>query len=131
MSNTITNVPEFFALSTQPNVVFDVICNGTVSVNLTVAAGSASPAIVQLNGATQGTVTAGNTQTVSFAAVNGDSVTVLTNSGVYVSPNDITGTVEFIAAATPTPTAPPTPTPPSDQMMKIHCGLGVGIYLEN
>jgi hypothetical protein len=110
MSNKSEASPVIFALSTQPTVVFDVICNGTVSVNLTVAGGSASPAIVQLNGATQGTVTAGNTQTVNFAAVNGDSVTVLTNSGVYVSPSDIAGTVEFIAAATPTPTAPPNPT---------------------
>ena len=112
MSNISESSPEFFALSTQPTVVFDVVCTGTASVNITVAGGSASSAFVYKNASLQGTITAGNTQLVSFAVSNGDTVTIQTASGVYVSPSDITGTVEFIApaTATPSPSASPIPT---------------------
>ena len=109
MSNTSESSPVIFALSTQPTVVFDVVCTGTASVNITVAGGSASSAFVYKNASLQGTITAGNTQTVSFAVTSGDTVTVQTASGVYVSPSDITGTVQFIAPATPTPTSSPSP----------------------
>ncbi len=103
------NEDNFFSLSTQPTVRFDFTCAGTAEVYVNNT--NAFDVTVEKNGSTPlGTVN-NTSNTFSVSITSGDYITVFTASGVNAPLGSVTGTVKYIAPATPTPTESPTPTP--------------------